>query len=76
MDAGALGFGSPAQALSIVAAHSIRAAIKHIVGMSMRNIFVLFSASSRWPGIDPNYIQKIGHLSTFVINKYRYHYEN
>ena len=68
MDAGALGFGSPAQALFIVAVHTIKAANKHMIGMSIRNIFVLFSASSRWPGIVLNYIEKIGYLSIFVIN--------
>jgi hypothetical protein len=68
MDAGALGFGSPAQALSNMAVLAIRAMIKHMIGMSIRNIFVLFSASSRWPGIVLNYIEKIGYLSIFVIN--------
>ena len=70
MDAGALGLGSPAQTVSTVVMHANRATDKHMIGMSNRNIFVLFSADSRWPGIVLNYIEKIGYLSIFVINIY------
>ena len=70
MDAGALGIGSPALALSVMAANTIRVAIEQVIAMSMRNIFVLFSARSKSPSSVRNYIQNIGHLSIFLINKY------